>query len=80
MPIGIARLELIANQQISKSNIKGCSLNADILNVFSNRFDKPSDTPVLPSVLLHCDEFFSFEEVYSMKYNVLFIGAKNLSL
>ena len=31
-----------------------------------NIFDKGTDTPVLLSVMLHCGEFFSFEEVYSM--------------
>ena len=50
------------------SNTKGCSLDADILNVF--RFDSISDTPVLPSVLLHCDIFSSIQEVYSMRCGV----------
>lgn len=43
---------------------KGCSLDANALNAFFNRFDEPCDLRDLPP-LTDCDDFCSFDEVYS---------------
>jgi hypothetical protein len=47
-----------------KNNVPGCSLNADTMNSFFNRFDKSYDMHVLPQLYMPFDEF-SFEEVYA---------------
>ena len=47
-----------------KNHVPGCSLDANVLNTFFNRFDKPHVFPALPALDVSFDEF-SVEEVYA---------------